>query len=291
MRRFDAVKRRLKPPSASMVVALMALFVALGGGAYAASQIDGHNIQNGTVNEQKFDGPTRDRVDGATGKHWGIITRNTIGSGVADLRAGPYGSFGVTGAAAKPPFGNGSLGIEVSDNATTQGSPQEKVSFGNEVDFYSDPVTGPGGLNRAGFRVFQSGENADINPSNMPDITLEIDPNVSTVNYTSMVWVPDPAPVTNRWTGFLDAATTGFWYFTNGTTATATGCGQADNCSLADAKAGLVSANNGSGPATIDTVAVSKGRDDEYVGAVDGLRINDNVYDFEPYGVETLFRP
>ncbi|MEU3246033.1 hypothetical protein ABZ713_25155, partial [Streptomyces sp. NPDC006875] len=35
--------------------------------------------------------------------HWGVITRNTIGSPVAALRNGPFGSFGVTGRAARPP--------------------------------------------------------------------------------------------------------------------------------------------------------------------------------------------
>jgi hypothetical protein len=40
--------RRLVP-SPSMVVALAALFVALGGSAYAAIVITGHNIRNGTV--------------------------------------------------------------------------------------------------------------------------------------------------------------------------------------------------------------------------------------------------
>jgi hypothetical protein len=45
--------------------------------------------------------------------HWGIITRNTIGSPVAELRNGPYGSYNVTGTAARPPYGRGSLGIEV----------------------------------------------------------------------------------------------------------------------------------------------------------------------------------
>ena len=37
-------------------------------------------------------------------EHWGVITRNTIGSPVADLRAGPHGSFGVTGPTGDPPF-------------------------------------------------------------------------------------------------------------------------------------------------------------------------------------------
>jgi hypothetical protein len=282
MRRFDAIKRRLKRPSASMVVAVVALFFALGGGAYAVTQINGNNIQNGTIGQVKFKTPTRDKLNHNFGAHWGIITRNTIGSAVADLRAGPYGSFGVTGASAHPPFGIGSLGIQVSDDATTvAGGPAEKVAYGNEVDFLGDLVSD---LDRVGFRVFQPQENADINVRNMPNITLEINPDLTGRTYTSMVWVPDAAPVTNRWTGFIDATTTGDWYFTGGTGAD-TGCNQTTFCSFADAKAAL-------GPnASIDTVAVTKGRDDEWVGAVDGLRINDNVYDFEPTGVKTISSP
>jgi hypothetical protein len=38
--------------------------------------------------------------------------------------------------------------------------------------------------------------------------------------------------------------------------------------------------------ATIYTVAVGKGRDKAWVGAVDGLRINDKTYDFEANGVK-----
>ena len=41
----------------------------------------------------------------------------------------------------------------------------------------------------------------------------------------------------------------------------------------------------GPAPRTIDTVAVTKGRDNAWVGAVDGLRINSKIYNFEPYGV------
>ena len=40
--------RRLVP-SPSMVVALAALFVALGGSAYAAIVITGHNVRNGSL--------------------------------------------------------------------------------------------------------------------------------------------------------------------------------------------------------------------------------------------------
>ena len=38
-------------------------------------------------------------------------------------------------------------------------------------------------------------------------------------------------------------------------------------------------------PPIIGTVAVSKGRDNSCQGAVDGLRINNIVYDFEETGV------
>lgn len=278
----DVLRRRLRPPSPSMIVALAALVLALTGGAYAASQINGRTIQNGTITELKLKPKVQNKLNHAAGPHWGVIARNTIGSGVAALRPGPFGSYGVTGPAARPPFGVGSLGIQVSDNATSQSPTSEKVSFGNEVDFYGDPVSG---LSDVGFRVFQTLENATIGARNMPNISLEINPNVASVNYTNMVWVPDPSPAPNRWSGYLNAATSGDWYFTNSAVATATGCTQALTCSLADAKQALVDENDGSGAATINTIAVSKGRDDEWVGAVDGLRINGTVYDFEPYGV------
>jgi hypothetical protein len=263
----------------------VALFVGLGGGAYAATQINGQNIQNGTIGQAKFNTPTRQKVNHTAGKEWGVITRNTIGSAVADLRSGPYGSFGVTGAPGKPPRGTGSLGIQVSNNALSGATPQEKASFGNEVAFYGDAVAD---LTRAGFRVFQTGENAAISPSNMPNIAIEIDPNVGSSTYSTMVWVPDPAPVTNQWSSFIDATTTGDWYFT-GATGTATGCNQTTMCTFPAAQAAL--AANDSPPATIYTVAIAKGRDNAWVGAVDNLRINDNIYDFEPYGVRTISSP
>jgi hypothetical protein len=282
---LNALKRRLRLPSPSMVVATVAVFIVLGGGAYAASQINGQDIQNGTIGQAKFNTQTRQKLNHTVGKEWGVITRNTIGSAVADLRSGPYGSFGVTGPSSKPPRGTGSLGLQVSDSALSGGTPQEKVAFGNEVAFFGDAVAD---LNRAGFRVFQTGENAAISPSNMPNIALEIDPNVGSSSYSTMVWVPDPAPVTNRWSGFIDATTTGDWYFT-GSTGTATGCSISSPCTFAAAQAAL--AANDSPPATIYTVAVAKGRDNAWVGAVDNLRINDNIYNFEVTGVHTISSP
>jgi hypothetical protein len=269
VRKFLHANGRWRLPSPSIVISMLALFIALSGGAYAVTQI----------------GETSTTVGS---EHWGVITRNTIGSGIADLRSGPYGSFGHSGQFSHPPRGNGSLGIQVSDNATTQSPASEKVTFGNEVDFFGQPVSG---LTNVGFNVFQSGENAAIGSRNMPNISLEINPHVAGKTYTSMVWVPDAAPRVNAWSGPIDATTTGNWYFSNGTVASATGCDQTLTCSFTDAQNALVAQNDSSGPATIYTVAVSKGRDDEWVGAVDALRINNTIYDFETDGVHEINAP
>jgi hypothetical protein len=48
------MRRQLKPPSASTVVALLALFVALGGTGYAAVRLSGRNIAPRTIAGNKF---------------------------------------------------------------------------------------------------------------------------------------------------------------------------------------------------------------------------------------------
>ncbi|MFI5796769.1 hypothetical protein [Streptomyces sp. NPDC051677] len=215
--------------------------------------------------------------------HWGIITRNTIGSPVAELRNGPFGSFGVTGTAARPPYGRGSLGIEVVGRSLNPPlNPQviERVDFGNEVDFFGKSLLG---LRRIGFHVFQTDENVDYGGvRNMPNIRFEIDPNLNTTEeYSSLVWLPGPSPVTDSWSPFLDATRTGGWYLT-GNTGTVTGCTLATPCTFTALKAAFTSRN---ARPTVYTIAVSKGPDFMWIGAVDGLRLNDHVYDFERSGV------
>ncbi|NLU72731.1 hypothetical protein HCC61_08605 [Streptomyces sp. HNM0575] len=226
----------------------------------------------------------------ASSEHWGVITRNTIGSPVGELRNGPYGSFNKTGPFSRPPFGTGSLGIEVANNSTSLTPPSEMVTFGNEVDFRGDPVLA---LNQVGFYVFQTTENVTTygGPSNMPNIKFEIDPDTpGSDGYSSMVWLPDPVPVANQdaWSPYLNAATTGTWYLT-GAEGTQIGCPQtptppATRCTFSELKANFNAA--GATP-TIHTAGVGKGRDNMWIGAVDGLRINQNIYDFEANGVTT----
>lgn len=225
------------------------------------------------------------------GEHWGEMNRNVIGSASATLRSGPYGAFGVQSIdpfLAAPPYGIGSLGINVSDVATSGSPASEKVTFGNEVDFYGDDPTA---YTEVGFHVFQTGENAAKYSRNLPNITFEIDPNVggasNGVNYSSLVYLPDPVTLIGgaNWSDYIDATAPGDdWYFTNGTLATQTGCSQVTYCDWDGIDAALNDAGNPA-PADVYTVGISKGRDYLYSGAADGLRLNEWVYNFEPFGV------
>jgi hypothetical protein len=219
------------------------------------------------------------------GPHWGPMARNVIGSAVQELRNGPFVS--PPGPGDSPPFGEGSVGIETKDGT-------EAARFGNEVDFFGDALAD---LTQVGFHVFQTGENVRLpepdNPDNLPNITLEVDPtgfdSATEPNFSSLVFVPDgdsleagPTPVLtrNRWSSYIDATsdTSGYWYYTNGATATATGCGQNDQCTFTEMKTETATDFP---DMQIATVGVAKGRDHAWQGAVDGLRINDEIFDFE----------
>ncbi|MFF4246782.1 hypothetical protein ACFYY2_20270 [Streptomyces sp. NPDC001822] len=255
----------------ALAVAVLAVIVS------SATAISGPAVADGDDGREGNDGNQARHSD-----HWGVIARNTIGSPVAELRNGPFGSFDVADPSAAPPYGRGSLGIAVADNSTSLNPPSEKVDFGNEVDFFGDPVRG---LRQVGFHVFQTGENVTYGGAeNMPNIRFEIDPNLAALpadNYSTMVWVPDASPVTNRWSDFIDATSSGYWYLTGNE---APACNQAARCSLQQLQAAL---NDGGPGATILTAAVGKGRDHMWIGAVDGLRVNQNIFDFEARGVRT----
>lgn len=198
--------------------------------------------------------------------NWGVQSRNTIGSPDIDLRGGP----------ATPPFGSGSLKFLVGS-----GPPLEKAAYGNEQDFFGQPVSG---LTDVGFRVYTTGENNALGNPNMPSITFEIDPNLTATpsNFSSAVFVPNNS-ASNAWSPYIDAtqAASGFWFLT-GAAGTATGCNQTTTCSFAAMQTALA---DGGDAALILTAGVTKGRDFAWQGAIDGLRINAQVFDFEETGV------
>ena len=198
--------------------------------------------------------------------NWGVQSRNVIGSPDIDLRDGP----------ADPPLGSGSLKFLVGSNT-------EKAAYGNEQDFFGQQVSG---LTAVGFRVYTTGENTAVGNPNMPSIVFEIDPNLaaSATNFSSLVFVPKNS-ASNQWSPYIDAvdAAAGFWFMT-GAAGTVTGCNQTTTCSFAQMQTAL---GDGGDPATILTVGVTKGRDFAWQGAIDGLRINAQVFDFEANGVSS----
>jgi hypothetical protein len=140
-----------------------------------------------------------------------------------------------------------------------------------------------------GYWAFTTGENIAAGGSsvNLPSVELEINPNLNATptSFSTAVFLPDAGSNNPGWNN-IDAITSGQWFLT-GAAGTATGCNQTTTCTWSALQAAL---NDGGNTATIYTVEISKGRDFAYSGAVDGLRINSDIYDFEPFGV-TITHP
>ena len=227
---------------------------------------------------------------GFRGRNWGIVDRNVIGSGDAFLRTGPTAINFPSATRIRPPLGIGSLGIRVEGDDIAGVEPQatvDQVSFGNQVDFFGDRVSS---LRQLSFWVFTTGENNANGARNMPTIQFEIDPNLAATNtddYSSLVYSPANGTA-NEWTRFnaVDATQGPTWFLT-GSEGTVTGCTQAARCTFAQIQDALDEAPGTPDPtpARIYPAQIVKGRDFSFSGAVDALRINGTVYDFEPVGV------
>jgi hypothetical protein len=229
------------------------------------------DIADGTIGTQDISAAAIERFT-YSGPNWSIVDRNVIGNGDSYLRAGPNPP--------SPPDGIGSLGIRT-------GSSEDSAAFGNQVDFAGDSVND---LTNVGFSVFTTGENNDLAPNNMPAIRIEIVPNLDTVpaTFTTMVYVPDNS-VANLWTD-IDAVADPDprWGLTGGAFA-GTECDiNGPRCTFEDLIAYL---DDGAPDAFILSVQVGKGRDFAFSGAVDSLIINDEKFDFEPFGVITTTIP
>jgi hypothetical protein len=209
---------------------------------------------------------------------WGIIGRNTLGSPSAFFRDGPLGRTSTDPAARQaPPYGQGSLQIIVGDGT-------EKIAFGNETNFSGLRLAD---INALTYWVFAGTDS--LAGIALPGIALEVDPNVTAgVNYSSLVYLPNdstapssPAtPVPNVWQHY-NASTTGSAWFATGATGAAIGCTLATPCSFAELKTKLPNAE------VTYSLGITKGRDTAFIGAVDGLQVNQFAYDFERYGVLT----
>jgi hypothetical protein len=226
-------------------------------------------------------GPKGDKGDkGAQGDpgpkrssgNWGVVNRNTIHSPTVELRSGPFDA----------PVGDGSLNLAVADGT-------EKAAYGNEIDYTGDDLE----LDEVGFHVYTTGENNTAPADNMPSIALEIDPNLAALpatSYSTLVFTPNKT-ASNAWSGYIDATdpASGWWGLTGSafnSPATQANCGlNGPRCSFDQVMALL---DDDDTPATVLSVQVTKGRDFEFHGAVDGLRLNDDVVDFEETGISIV---
>lgn len=208
--------------------------------------------------------------------HWGVIYRNTIGGPNAGLRSGPYGRSVINSGPAHipPPYGLGSLGIIV-------GSGADKIAFGNETDFAGLPLRR---INVLKYWIY-AGADSLVGVA-LPIITIEADPRLGALTFTSLNYSPDTSVppstptvrVPNLWQQY-DANASGSSWFATGATGTAIGCTIVVRCSFNVLKSRLPNA------VVSLSLGISKGRDTAFAGAVDGLQVNNTVYDFERNGV------
>lgn len=220
--------------------------------------------------------PTPPAPPPVASSRWGIIGRNTIGEPNAFLRGGPWARSSPTNFSANvpPPYGNGSLGIIVGTGA-------DKIAYGNETDFANLPIRN---INTLKYWIY-AGEDS-LTGISLPIISIEADPKLGAITYTSLNYMPESstspsAPavrVPNIWQQYNATATGNQWYAT-GAAGTTIGCTQATPCSFAVLKSRIPNA------VVSLSLGFSKGRDTPFIGAVDGLQVNNNVYDFEQDGV------
>ena len=98
---------KLKRPSPAMVVAVLALFVGLGGGAYAAKKIGTNDIKNSAVRSKKIN----DTAVNSNKIKNGAVTSKKIKNGSVkgeDLAGGMIYDYGEPTGAVEPPFDEGS---------------------------------------------------------------------------------------------------------------------------------------------------------------------------------------
>lgn len=213
-----------------------------------------------------------DGADGARGPEgpvassgfWGTIDRLTKGSPVSALRAGP------ATAASRPPLGTGSLSLLAGRQpAAADTTFPEIASYGNEVDFAGDAVVD---LTAVGFDVW-SGDQSNY----IPTVAFEVDADgperdgpAWTLSHNMSATVP-----AHQWQRV--EATALSWHVDVPPEVVPQPRCAREACSFEQVK------REAGRDATILSVAVRAFG--HWQGAVDGLWINAELFDFEEHGV------
>jgi hypothetical protein len=239
--------------------------------------VNSAKIADGSIAAADISAAAQDALTAYSGGNWSVLHRNVIGNGDTELQPGP--SFVQVGdppdaevVLTPAPAGIGSLGIRT-------GAGTDKAAFGDALDFLGDPVAN---LTAVSFFVYTTGEKIAVSPINVPNISIEILANLEpdAGDFTTMVY--EPSAQAPGWQENDAAADPDAHWRLTGAEGTTTGCNQTTSCTFAQLKAAL---DDGGAQAVIGTVGISKGSDFAFSGAVDALRINNTVYDFEPNGV------
>ena len=117
----------------------------------------------------------------------------------------------------------------------------------------------------------------------VPGLSIEVDPNVGSAGYATLIYLPDTstgpsAPATrlpNTWQQYDTSAAGSQWYAT-GATGSLINCTLAAPCSFDALKAAM--------PDAVITLSLGFSMDTAFIGAIDGLQVNNTVYDFGPLG-------
>lgn len=240
-------------------------------------------IKDGTIGANDLSQAAKDSLQPSYGEtNWSVVDRNVQGSGDSYLRAGP--SFGLPTNVKGPPLGVGSLGIRTGSDVDALGNTPDKAAFGNQADFVGQPFSG---LTAVSYSIFATGEDLSASLSNTPSISFEV--SFTGLDFHTIFYQPSLRAVdANRWT-FKDAAADPdpHWGISGvpGTT-----CDQNGALCTFDQVQDFLAQN--APDAAILTVQITKGSGQPpFSGAVDALKLNADVFDFEPFGVIKTVAP
>jgi hypothetical protein len=305
----------LRTRAAAVAACAIALSVAFGTGAFAASKITSADIKDHTIQG-------RDIKKGAVGstqltnggvKHddlaGGSVQSNTIKDGTVGSKDLANGSVTASklapGAVAFPNAlwgtiirnqeGEAQSGLVAGPGTPTRGKGSLRLftSGASDLAAYGDSFDFAGFVLDDITNLSYDTYNNDNTPQVRPSLRLEIDPHLiadtdpgGMFEFTTLVF--EPLPGTKGWNPETNIQTENRWYLT-GDDGQTTGCNQANMCTYSEVMSALDTSSDGDNAAPAISTGVyfglGKGVTAPTETAVDNFVFNNFRFDFEPDGV------